>query len=73
MGTTYEIPTEQDDIVIRLPRQSADQESLMKLLDYLELEGIRRRSQLTEKDAVNLAAEVKQNAWQQVKHLFEEK
>ena len=73
MGATYEITTEQDDIVIRLSRQSADQDSLMKLLDYLELEAMRRRSQLTARDVADLTAEVKQGAWQQVKHLFEEK
>lgn len=73
MSTIYEITTEQDNIVIRLPKQAADEEVLMKLLDYLELEAIRRRSRLTKEDAKSLAKEIKQGAWQQVKHLFEKK
>lgn len=73
MSITYEITTEQDTIVIRLPKQAADEEVLMKLLDYLELEAIRRRSRLTKEDAKSLAREIKQGAWQQVKHLFEKK
>lgn len=71
MGAAYQVTTEQDHIVIRLPKEDADEEALMKLLDYLELESIRRRSQLTEEDAFSLAREIKQRAWQQVKHLFE--
>ncbi|HMB94054.1 MAG TPA: hypothetical protein VKP65_24610 [Rhodothermales bacterium] len=72
MGAAYQISTEQDDIVIRLSKADTDEASLMKLLDYLELESIRRRSQLTEEDAALLAQEIKGQAWQQVKHLFEE-
>jgi hypothetical protein len=71
MSNTYEITTEQDSIVIRLPKQAADEEVLMKLLDYLELEAVRRRSRLTKEDAKSLAKEIKQGAWQQVRHLFE--
>jgi hypothetical protein len=71
MSNTYEITTEQDSIVIRLPKRAADEEVLMKLLDYLELEAVRRRSRLTKEDAKSLAKEIKQGAWQQVRHLFE--
>jgi hypothetical protein len=72
VSSTYQITTDQDDILIRLPRRFIDETELVKLLDYLELEAIRRRSQLTESDAATLAAEVRQAAWQQVKHLFKE-
>ncbi len=72
MGATYEVTSDQDNIVIRLPRQSTDPEMLMKFLDYLELESIRRRSQLTEEGAEDLASSVKRGAWEQVKHLFKE-
>lgn len=68
----YEIMTDQDDIIIRLPRQVADEETLAKLLDYLELEAIRRQSALTPEDAASLIQEVKHSAWQQVKQLFKE-
>jgi hypothetical protein len=72
MNTPYTITKEKDNIVIRVPSQMVDEASLVKLLDYLELESVRRRSQLTGADAAGLANEVKQNAWQQVKHLFKE-
>ncbi|MBW2100644.1 MAG: hypothetical protein JRG68_07820 [Deltaproteobacteria bacterium] len=72
MSLAYEITSEKDSIIIRLSRQSVDQEALEKLLDYIELESIRRRSQLTEQDSATLASEIKQAAWQKVKNLFEE-
>ncbi len=72
MSTTYEITTDPDSIVIKLPRHATDRESLEKLLDYLEIESLRRHSKMTEEEANQLAEEVKQGAWQQVKHLFEE-
>ena len=71
MNTTYEITTDPEHIIIRLPLATADPESLAKLLDYLELESIRHRSQLSSDDAAGLAAEVKREAWQRVRHLFE--
>lgn len=72
MTTTYELTREDGDIVIRLPIASVDEQSLSKLLDYLELESILRRSQLSAEDASAISAEIKQGAWRQVKHLFEE-
>ena len=71
MSETYEITTEQDDIIIRLPRTSTDQEALSKLLDYLELDAINRRSKLSESEAEQIATTIKQDAWNQVRHLFE--
>lgn len=72
MNTPYTITKEQGSIVIRVSSQMVDEASLLKLLDYLELESLRRKSQLTEADAAGLANDVKQNAWQQVKHLFKD-
>ena len=63
---------DQDDIVIRVPKAEADQAALNKLLDFLEFESIRRRSKLTQDAAETLTSEIKQGAWQQVKHLFED-
>jgi hypothetical protein len=71
MSATYQITTDQDDIVIRLPRASADQEALSKLLDYLELESIGRQSQLSEPGAEQIATSMKKESWSQVRHLFE--
>lgn len=72
MSTAYQITSDQEDIVIRFPRRFIDEQELSKLLDYLELEAIRRRSELSEDDAATLVADIQQSAWQQVKHLFVE-
>lgn len=72
MGLAYEITTDREDIVIRISRQVANRDSLMKLLGYLELEAIRSQSQLTEDSAKSLAGDLKQSSWLQVKHLFKE-
>lgn len=71
MKTPYEIETDQDSIVIRLPRTLAGDEGLIQFLDYLEMQDIRQRSELSEDDAEKLAAEVKRDAWQRVRPLFE--
>lgn len=73
MGTPYEIETDQNSIVIRLPRTLANDEGLIRFLDYLEMQDIRQRSELSEDDAQKLAAEVKRDAWTRVRHLFEGK
>ena len=70
MSIAYQISSDQDDIVIRLSRRFINEQELTKLLDYLELEAIRRRSKLLPEDANILAGEIQQGAWQQVKHLF---
>ncbi|GEM_PF-5611727 len=72
MNALYEISAEQDDLIIRLPRKSTDEQTLTKLLDFLTLEAIRRQSQLSEEDLAELTKEVKHGAWQLVKHLFTE-
>lgn len=72
MRSAYQITTEQEDIVIRLPRQFADEKELTTLIDYLELEAIRRKSELSTENAAYLAEEVKRGAWEQVKHLFQQ-
>jgi hypothetical protein len=70
MNKPYEIETDQDSIVIRLPRTLADDEGFVRFLDYREMQDIRQRSELPEDDAETLAAEVKRDAWQRVRHLF---
>jgi hypothetical protein len=72
MSSAYQIMSDQDDIVIRFPRRLIDEQELSKLLDYLELEAIRRRSELSEEEAAKLVTDIKQEAWRQVKHLFVE-
>lgn len=70
MKTPYEIETDQDSILIRLPRKLANDEGLVRFLDYLEMQDIRQRSELSEEDAKKLATEVKRDAWERVRHLF---
>ncbi|MDL1959511.1 MAG: hypothetical protein LWX01_08080 [Deltaproteobacteria bacterium] len=70
MNLAYKVTGDQENIIISLSRESVDQKALEKLLDYLELESIRRRSQLTEPDAESLTSDVKQAAWQKVKGIF---
>ncbi len=72
MEPGYQISTDQNDIIIRLSKENIPRETLMKLLDFLEMDIIRSQSQLTEEDAAAVSSEIKKNAWHQVKHLFEE-
>ncbi len=71
MDAPYEVTTDQDSIVIRLPRDFADAEALAQFLDLLDMQAIRQKSQLSDAEAAQLATEVKQDAWARVRHLFE--
>ncbi len=68
----YNIAMDKNDIVVRLNGDLFDREELTKLLDYLELESLRKRSQLTEAQAAELAAEIKQRAWENTRQKFVE-
>ncbi len=69
-NTVYSIALEDTDIVVRLNRDIIDQETLTKFLDYLELETVRKRSQLTGEQAEALAAEIDGAVWNNLKPLF---
>lgn len=69
--TAYQIGMENGDIVVRLNKSLIDYDGLIKLLDYVTLEMIRKQSQLTPVQAEALADEVQSAAWEKVKHLFE--
>lgn len=68
----YSIAVENKDIVIRLNSDLVDRDALTKLLDYIELESIRKRSQLTEAQASRLANQIDRNVWQNAKHKYTE-
>ena len=51
----------------RTPKAS-DRDALSRLLDFVELESIRKSSQLTEEEAAHLADEVDRSVWERVKH-----
>lgn len=64
----YRIDVEGDDLVVRVRRGVLDQEQVSRFLDSLELETIRRRSQLSEADARALADEIDRGVWERVRH-----
>ncbi|HEX8693482.1 MAG TPA: hypothetical protein VF746_13755 [Longimicrobium sp.] len=66
----YRLAYEDKDVVLRFPSELMDDE-FSRFLDHLDIESIRRRSNVTEEQAAALAEEVKQAAWQRVRHLFE--
>jgi hypothetical protein len=68
----YSIAVEDQDIVIRLNSDLVDRDALTKLLDYIELESIRKRSRLTEAQASRLASEVDRNVWERTRHNYME-
>lgn len=66
MTTTYEVAIEQDSILVRMPADLFSREEIVRFLDYLEVEAIRRRSQLTRPEAEQLASEIDKAGWQQL-------
>lgn len=67
---SYNITLDNQDIIIKFNRNILDQESLTKFLEYLELETIRKRSNLTEEQATTLADEIDRDVWLKIKHKF---
>ena len=60
----YRIDVEEDDLVVRLRKDLLGREEVSRFLDYLELESIRRRSQLSEADAAALSDEIDHAVWE---------
>lgn len=71
MSKAYEVTNEPGRFVIRFDDDLVDRAAVAKLLDYVELESIRKRSQLTEEQAHQLADEIDQAVWEQVRHQYE--
>ncbi|MEW5831118.1 MAG: hypothetical protein AB1846_19675 [Chloroflexota bacterium] len=67
---SYRINVQKRDVIVRFRRELIDQETLGRFLDYLELESIRRRSQLTEDQASGLADEIDKTVWENLKKAF---
>ncbi len=68
----YEIGREGNDIIIRVSADLVDKEALGRLLSYIEMESIRKKSRLTEEKAVELAGEIDRKLWETVKNKLEE-
>lgn len=62
-STPYSVAVDDQIITIRADRTVFDSVALTKLLDYLSLESIRRRSQATQAEVDALADEVNHKAW----------
>lgn len=60
----YRIEEDGNDLVVRVPKSLASRERVSRFLDLLEFEQLRSRSELTEEDAAELAAEVKHAVWE---------
>ena len=67
---SYQINIEKQDVVLRFRRDAIDEAVLGRFLDYLELESIRRRSLLTERQASQLADEIDKAVWANLKKAF---
>jgi hypothetical protein len=67
---SYQINIERQDIVLRFRRDAIDEATLARFLDFLELESIRRQSQLTESQATELADEIDRVVWANIKKAF---
>ena len=63
----YSISLENQDIIIKFNREMVNLELLTQFLEYLELESIRNRSQLTAEEITNLSQEVNQEVWDNLK------
>ncbi|MBI5290495.1 MAG: hypothetical protein HY872_01295 [Chloroflexi bacterium] len=69
---SYQVNVEKQNVVVRFRRDMIDQIALGKFLDYLELESIRKRSQLTEEQAAALAGEIDRSVWESIESAFTE-
>jgi len=70
MPKSFQIESDQDDIVLRFNRRLVDKSALSRLLDYVELASIRDASQLTPEQAGELADEIDTAVWEQVKDKY---
>lgn len=70
MSKVYEVADEHDDIVVRFDSKLVDRAALARLLDFIELESIRKHSALSDQDARALADKIDQAVWSQVKHKY---
>jgi hypothetical protein len=63
----YSIAYENQDIVIRINKDSIDKRILSGFLESIELEEIRRKSKLTKKQAMKISKEINRNVWNHLK------
>jgi hypothetical protein len=69
----FEIDRDEGRLIVRVNEDLFTEDEVSRFLDFLTLESIRKRSELTQDDAEMLAKEVKGAAWERVRHLFPER
>jgi hypothetical protein len=67
----YRVDVEEQDLVVRVRRGVLDRDEVPRFLDFLELESIRRRSELTEAEAARLADEIDASVWERYRSRVE--
>ncbi len=63
----YQIAHENNDIVIRFNEKSVNKKLLENFLERLELEQIKNKSELTNRQAKELASEINRKVWTNLK------
>jgi hypothetical protein len=69
-NSSYNITLDNQDIIIKFNKDILDRENLTKFLEYLELETLRKRSNLTQEQVITLADEIDHDVWFKIKHKF---
>jgi len=63
----YKISYEDKDIVVRFDSSEIDKGTLMDLLDFVDMEMIRKKSKLSKEEAFAISKEINKDAWNKVK------
>lgn len=64
----YQIDSSGTEVVVRFSRERMSDEQISRFLDYLALEEIRQRSELTEEAAAEFADEIDRAVWEKNRH-----
>lgn len=72
MPTSFQINSDEDDIVLRFDRRLVNPEALSRLLDYVERASIQEKSTLSQDEADDLADEIDRAVWEQVHDKYTE-
>lgn len=62
-----QITLDNQDIVVRIPKDSMTKAALANFLDYVELMGLNQNSQLKQEQADDLAREIDNSVWQSLR------
>jgi hypothetical protein len=69
---SYTLAVDRQDLIVKFKRDVIDRDALGRFLDYIELESIRKKSQMSEAEAETLSREIDDAVWENIKHLFVE-